>query len=240
MAEFLNFERMPLFSYLPPSLKDELLKIAKPVTYADGQTIHERGDKKPGLSIVLEGAARMGNFGLDGRFHAMALMPPGHCFGESTIFANLPRTHHALAVGRTVIGQVDKSAFDSLMAGKVGMRRAMLAMFARRLHTALEFADDLRSLSRPVHLAKLLLTGCEDTRGAKPQTLSITQDDLAGALGLTRVSINSILKELEKEGLIKRGYGKIEVQSPANLRAWVAARTQLEPLDEGAFLIAED
>jgi len=115
MSDLWDLGSPALLDLLPENTLIALRERANHIVYKDGQLIHERGDLKPGLSIVHSGKVRFGNPGSDGSYVTTALFGEGHCFGEFTLFANLPRTHDAVAVGETVINQIDAASIDRLL-----------------------------------------------------------------------------------------------------------------------------
>ena len=82
---------------LPVASAHRLRRAAVLVRYGEGELIHNRGDDKPGLSIVHRGHVRVGIYGYAGTFILSALLGPGQTFGEFTLLAGLPRTHDAVA-----------------------------------------------------------------------------------------------------------------------------------------------
>jgi CRP-like cAMP-binding protein len=155
-----------------------------------------------------------------------SVLGPGHCFGEMTLFGDLPRTHDAVAMGATVIDHVSPAAYQRFAAAHPALDRAIMSMMARRLHVLLEFADDLRRLPLKVQLAKLLLSMAQ----AAESRADATHEELAAILGVSRVAIGTALRTLEREGLVKRRYGTVEVPDRAALRSWIAERTMLAPI----------
>jgi CRP-like cAMP-binding protein len=65
-------------------------------------------------------------------------------------------------------------------------------------------------------LAELLLLQPPAT-GSEEVILNVSQADLASILGSSRQTINGLLKQLEKAGLIKIGFRHIRVIDPAGL-----------------------
>jgi CRP-like cAMP-binding protein len=61
--------------------------------------------------------------------------------------------------------------------------------------------------------------------------LETTQAALADTIGVTRVSVANTLAELEREGLVRRGYGAIEIPDVKGLLSWVEQSSQLTPVD---------
>jgi len=209
---------------LPDTLREALYDAAVSLNYSDGQLIQARGDTDPSLAIVKSGAARLGQIGIDGSYAGMAVMGPDQFFGEFTIFGGLPREFDAVAVGPTVIAKISKTRFDRLLDKHRGIRSYFLAFLAQRLHAALTFADDLRHLPLNAQIAKTI-NMMHQADGKKP-TVKVTHEELSEILGVTRVSINNALRQLEKSGLIKRAYGRIEIPSSAKLDHWVQGQSR--------------
>jgi len=209
---------------LPTTLREALYDAAVSLNYSDGQLIQARGDTDPSLTIVKSGAARLGQIGIDGSYAGMAVMGPDQFFGEFTIFGGLPREFDAFAVGPTVIAKISKTRFDRLLDKHKGIRSYFLAFLAQRLHAALTFVDDLRRLPLNAQVAKTI--NMMHQADGKSPTVKVTHEELSEILGVTRVSINKALRQLEKSGLIERAYGRIEIPSPAKLDHWVQSQSR--------------
>lgn len=232
MQDLLQFGSPRLTDLLSPELNAELNGLATRVRYRDGELIHERGDDKPGISIVHSGTVRVGNVGSDGSFLTTSIFGPGQCFGEFTVFAGLPRTHNVTAIGDCSIDQIPGPRFKRLFDARPELAKALLTVWLIRSHGLLEFYDDYRRLPLPVHMAKFLLSLSAAARD--PDEIHCRQEDLAFTFGLSRVSVGKALKQLEKEKLIALGYGKIRLPDRARLARWVAARNVILPLEPRA------
>lgn len=217
-----------LLQSLSPGLRDELKNLGNSVSYGNGELIQSRGDDSPGISIVESGAVRIGNTGIDGSFLTTAILGAGQCFGEFTLFAGLPRTHEATAVGDTRLLLVPGPPFKRLFDAQPELAQVLLRIALIRTHGLLDFMDDLRRLPLPVRVAKTLLSIAGSARISG--TIRTRQDDLAFALGVSRVSVGKVLQELQAQGLIELGYGCIHLCGEQELRAWVAARNVIVPL----------
>jgi len=222
MPDILDFGGMPLLDLISDPLRRRIRDSATAIRYRDGVFVHAHGDKKPGLSIVQSGAVQFGIVDSDGTYVSTSVMGVGHCFGEATLFAGRPRTHDAVAVGETVIDQIDKPSFDRLLDREPELARALLDATTQRLYSVLDFMDDLRRLPLILRTAKLIATM---TRSAKLDGyIACNQIDLAYTLGVSRVSIGKALAELQKTDLIKLGYGKIEIPNQEILYEWIDAQ----------------
>lgn len=228
MSDLTDFGVPSLGDLLTPRLAGLLRKSGTPVRYRDQALIHARGDIKPGLSMVRSGAVRIGNPGRSGSYVVTTVLGPGQCFGEFSLFAALPRTHDAVALGDTVIDQISRAAFESVLAAEPELSGIMLGAVTHRLHAATELIDDMRRLSLPVRAAKLIWQMA--SASGHFDAVICTQTELAFALGVSRVSSGKALARLQAHTLIEPGYGRILIPDFTRLARWVEAKAELAPL----------
>lgn len=201
----LSAHDLPLLKQLSPDSVDAVIKMGTIVRYNAGQVIHLRGDDKPGLSIVLEGRVSIGTQTPDGTPLGLTEFGYGHSFGEITSFIDLPRTHDATAVVDSRILQLTAIENQRLIDTLPDYAPAMLTMLAARLYLTLENVEDFRQKTPLQRLASLLATRARDG------IVTALQTDLAYTIGVSRVTLGKLLKILEAKGLIRRGYGQIEI-----------------------------
>lgn len=219
MLDLLAKNTPSFMEQLSAPVRDEVAKAGTVIRYQDGQLIHNRGDQKPGVSIVVSGAVQVGIFGADGRFIITSNLGVGQTFGEFTLFANLPRTHDITAAGPTQINQISAPAFLRLYNEQSEISRALLNTSLVRSHRLLEMMDAMRRLPMRERTAKVLFTLLQTAGGA--QSFEYRQSDLAFALGVSRTSLSKALRDLNALGLIETGYGQIKIPDPEVLQDWV-------------------
>lgn len=217
-----------LLETLGTKLSSKIAKSARLVKYSHDELIHSRGVIKPGLSVVKSGAVNVGVYGVDGTFIQAAILGMGECFGEFTLFTDLPRTHDISALGTTEIYQLSKSSFNRLSTAEPEFSKALLRISLLRNHLLLEMLDAMRRLPLLERTASSLLT-LQKTSGGK-HSVSCKQADLAYNLGVSRVSIGKALRILQEQNLIQLGYGEIMYPDIAKLQSWVDTHCNLTPL----------
>ena len=205
---------------LSPRLRNQILRAGTHIRYRSGELIHNRGDAKPGVSIVMSGVVQIGVYGADGSFVITSFLGAGQTFGEFTMFAGLPRTHDAIASGPTVVNQIQSSAFAKLYASEPEISHALLSTTLIRLHGLIEILDAVRRLPMRERIAKVLFVLMQ--AADESERFQCRQSDLAFTLGVSRTSLSTALKQLSQLGLIETGYGEIRVPDPDKLRNWVA------------------
>lgn len=191
-------------------------------SYADGELIHNRGDIEPTMAIVISGQVQLCRIQVDGANRFVSVIQPGQHYGDIVMFGRRKRTHDAVALGETTFDHYDRAAFEAVL-GNADVVRALYHVTALRLNGSLAMSDDLRSLPREVHLAKLLLHQWRQGGGLK--VIPCTQEDLAGLLGTSVMSMSKYLAALKREGLIETGYRQVVLHDPERLKQWVRERT---------------
>lgn len=217
-----------LFQSLPTDVLEGLKRSGTTHCYADKQLIANRGDCVRELNIVEQGAVRVSNVDFEGRRTETAILQPGDSFGEFTLLAGTPRFFDFHARGSTQIRTINKAQFDDLMRADGAFRDGILTMLTHRLLTAVGIIEDMRRLPLPTQLGKLLLHLSEKQADNSWQYQG-TQNDLADALGVSRVSLGHALNVLKKQSLVSTGYRCVHITNKATLQAWVLKRAPLLP-----------
>ena len=88
-------------------------------------------------------------------------------------------------------------------------KQRVLALLARRIRLSTGHIEDLVFLDLHGRVAKLLLDQNE-LLGA-PNVIALTQEDLASFVGATRVAVNRVLVDLERQGAVKLGRGQVDL-----------------------------
>jgi len=228
MSYIFNFGIPGLYQALTLRVRDRLDQLGVEQRYSDNQHIQTRGDKTRGFSIIKSGSVCFGKTDLDGRFIAAAILEPGQCYGEFTLFAGLPRTHDGYAVGETVISHVSKAKFDRLLADEPELAAPIISSLTLRLHNLLEWTDDLRRYPLKYRLGKSLLQMLKEAGGGS--VIKITQSDLADLMGVSRVAVAQTLAEYKKLGFINLRYRGVDITNPTALKAWLGNFVQIDPI----------
>src|SRR5260370_1015070 len=103
--------------------------------------------------------------------------------------------------------------FEELLASRPGIARRWLSSVAQRLAASQARVLALLGGSLAAQAARLLAEEAVDGRVELPQRT------LAAMLGVQRPSLNKVLKDLERDGLIRISYAAIQVLDPPRLAA---------------------
>ena len=224
MVSSFNSYAIGVMDNLGPDVRQALLAVGTRVQLGDGQLVQSRGNQTIDLAIVLKGHIRLMTIGVDGSAMLTAILGPGQQFNEVTLFAGAARTHDAVAVGETEILTLTSVEYRKLSEKHPEIVQALLISNVQRVHLLVEILNDLRGLTKPLVLARLLLKNARHIRGtstANSVDLVISQEDIAMFLGVTRAYLNKVLGQLCNHGLIEISYRKVRVIDMRALEEWI-------------------
>ncbi|AUF99653.1 Crp/Fnr family transcriptional regulator [Pseudomonas sp. 09C 129] len=208
------------FSRLPAQLQNSLLVNARLRSLAPGQRLFQRGDPPCGLYAVLEGTVRIGAVSEEGKEALLSLVEAPHWFGEISLFDGQPRTHDAYAVGPCSLLNVPQAALLELLDEHPQYWRQLALLMSHKLRLTFINLEQLSLMPAPARVANRLLMiarGYGETDTTR-RVLHLPQEQLALLLSLSRQTTNQILKDLQGQGILKLGYGEIEILDEARLR----------------------
>lgn len=208
------------FSHLPAPFQHSLLAQARLRQLTAGQYLFKRGDPPCGLYAVLEGTLRISAVNQQGKEAILSLVELPYWFGEICLFDSLPRTHDACAVGPCTLLQVPQQALLTILDETPQYWRDLALLMSQKLRLSFIGLEQLSLMPAPVRLAHRLLMiveGYGDIEHSR-RVLQLPQEDLAAMLSLSRQTTNALLKDLQAQGVVRLGYGEIEVLDVQRLR----------------------
>lgn len=198
-----------LFASLDAALQVHLIRHSAVRRFADGQIIQQRGEKADGFWLIEEGSVMVGQFLPGGEFRAVAVLGSGDSYGELAVFAAKPRIVDAVSRGDSSIRFIAARPFLDALSNYPGSTRALLGALSEQLQDTLSQLAGLRRGTNPQRLAALLANMAVEAEGRT--SVSVTQQELADLLGVTRATANAALRELHKRRLVERGYGAVSI-----------------------------
>lgn len=216
--DVLDFAVTPLLGCLSEPASKAVLKRASRLSVQDGQALHARGDEAPRLTILTEGAVRLGRFQPNGSFNLVSEIGVGAHFGDVSLQRDA-FSHNSYAMGDGEIAVVKAAALYDLMHDQPEFAFGLWRANNLRLNALLELYDDARTLDITTRLAKVIYVHMG--RGEIQDGVACLQRTLAELLGVSQVSVGNGLKELEKARLVETGYRYVKVPDKARLKAWI-------------------
>jgi CRP/FNR family cyclic AMP-dependent transcriptional regulator len=214
--------RVPLFASLKPALLDELAGKLTPKSYRRGEVIFHQDDPGSAMHIVKSGQVKIATTSPEGEEVIMAILKDSDFFGELSLLDDKPRSANVVAMEATQTLTLRRDDFMDMLGKHPEMVSGVLASVAARLRRTDQLLEDAVFLDLPARLSKRLLElaqkhGIKTDKGLEID-LRLTQQDLAAALGVTRVALNKHLGQLQDDDLISLESKRIIITHPEELR----------------------
>ncbi len=206
----------------PDDFKDRVLVRCDLLAVAAGAAVFRAGDETAGVFAVVSGQVEL-HLALQGSDPTLThICGPGSWLGNTAATIGRRRRLTAIA-GPAGCQLLQLRAAEILRITERDPRtwRYFAELHARNYLSSLDVIDALKR-TRPIE--RLAATLCNLLDGAPKghKTIKVSQSDLASIAQLARTTVNAALTALEKQGLVRCGYGSIEINNSAALRRFVS------------------
>ena len=170
--------------------------------FARDEIVFHRDDPAGHVFLITAGTVKISVPDDMGHEVLVALERGGDVFGELALFDDSPRSATVTAITETFALALSRADFIGVLERNPEAMRKMLGLLARMIRRSTGHVEDLVFLDLPGRVAKCLLD-LADASGT--DQVDLTQEDLGGFVGATRVSVNRVLADLERRGAITVG-----------------------------------
>lgn len=231
-------ERTRLFRGLPPATIDQISALSTRRSYGTGAIVFSQSDPGDALYGVVTGKIRISASSPDGREIFLNIMEPGDTFGEIALLDGRHRTATASATSPSELIIIARDHFLYLLEREPELVSHVVQLLCERIRWTSGLAEESALLSVPERLVRRLLSlgklhGRKTPNGVE---LSISQEDVARFLGLSRQAVNQYLQDWKIQGWVTLGRGKIVIVDERELRNAVVAQS---PLSVDAPILAK-
>lgn len=209
-----------LLQGVPEEEVQRLLALARRCTFRRGEVVFHRDDPADSLHLIAKGRFAIRVMTPLGDQATIALRGPGEGFGEMALVGGGARrsaTVEAIEPAETFC--VYQAEFERLRSEHPSVTELVIAFLANevrmlnaRLLEALYVPVERRVLRRLDELASVYH---QDPVGKI--LIPLTQEEIAGLAGTSRATVNSVLRDAQKRGLVQLSRGKVEILDPGAL-----------------------
>ncbi|ATQ43099.1 Crp/Fnr family transcriptional regulator [Caulobacter mirabilis] len=206
------------FAALPEDLRAALFEAGRLSRRGVGEWVQAEGDEDTGVLAVVEGVLRVYVQAHGGREALISLLPAGGVIGQSVSFGGGPRIVTVTAATPSLVFTLSDRALRRVAAVRPGLWEAVSTLvYAQLRSVSLGLAEMVALPPRARLVSRLLALG-----GLGDGEVVASQADLAEMIGVTRKAVNGWLGELESKGLVRLGYGRVEVLDRRGLERMLA------------------
>ncbi len=204
--------RIPWLVLLSDSEKNKIAKDILVTEAASGDFISRVGKPVRYWFGVIEGLLKMSADTVDGQSMTFMGVPPGGWFGEGTVLKREPYRYNIQALRASVVAGIPIESFHALLDTSIAFNRYVMRQLNERLSQFIAAREVDRMTHPEQQVARTLASLFNPTLYPQMRdALSITQQELAYLVGLSRQRVNVALKVLESQGTIRLEYGGLRV-----------------------------
>ena len=223
-------ERTRLFRGLPAATIQQISALSIRRSYSNGAIVFSQADPGDALYGVVKGKIRISASSPGGREMFLNIMEPGDTFGEIALLDGRRRTATASTTAPSELIIITRDHFLELLKREPELVSHVVQLLCERIRWTSGLAEESALLSVPERLARRLLSLGQLHGHGTPNgvELSISQEEVARFLGLTRQVVNQYLQTWKVQGWLTLGRGKIVIIDEHALRDVVAAHSPLD------------
>ncbi len=206
----------------PPSFREAVLDRAVVRRYGPGEVLHAAGDEAGGMYGIAKGSIRLMLSAIDHGPYCGHLLRPGSWAGDGPAIMRDIRPVTLISSGPSTVLFLSRAAIIEIVGQEPDHWRHFVAGTMLNLNLALGAIADLMLRDHRKRLVAVLLRAAGVRSETPPPEcrieVDIGQADIAAMANVNRTTAGATLRRLEEAGLLKTGYGKVTILSPARLR----------------------
>jgi CRP-like cAMP-binding protein len=201
------------FAALPPELAAGILRNAALVQRRDGEIIFATGDPADGIYAVLAGSVRMVHMTREGLCAIYYFVQAPSWFGELSELDGGPRVQDAVAVGPVHLLHLSHVRFRALVDREPRFWAHFAALMAGHARGVIGALAAMTTQPAAVRIARHLVAihrNAERVPWSRSRP-ALTQEALAAMAGVSRQTVSGIVKQWERDGIVRLSYRTIEI-----------------------------
>jgi CRP-like cAMP-binding protein len=198
---------VPLFSELTEEDMASLARLTTRRRYPKDTVVFFENEEGDFFFTIVQGRIKVTILGDDGREIILSVLGPGDFFGEMALLDNEPRSATAIAAEDTELLSLHRTDFQSTIGANLAISHALIKILTTRLRRANHQISTLALLDVYGRVARVILDMArEEGRRLKDGRIAFrraTHQEIANRIGTTRETVTRMLKDLERQSLIK-------------------------------------
>jgi CRP-like cAMP-binding protein len=186
--------------------KEDFARSMRVRKFKADEVIYHVGDPAEDAHVVYSGLVKVLLSNESGSEALVALHRRGEFFGELALFTDTPRDATVVAIIATTTLQLSETSCRAVLDRNPKARDWMFHHLSETIEHLQTRYETIVFLDVPGRLACYLLE-----LKAISQDLPIRQDDLASAIGSTRETVNKLLSDFQRRGLVRVSRRKFEI-----------------------------
>ncbi len=197
-------KKVALFASLDDGHIREIITLIERRHYKKGEMILQAGDLFDRLFIVNKGLIKAISTQEDGKEQILHLLGEGDSIGELALLKSEPAIYDLVAASETHVCTIPKSRFDAFLKNNPDLMFSILTAAYERITSLEKLVGAIASNDADIRLKFLIKQLYKQSGGHDDVlTLSLTREDMASFVGVTRETISRKLSQLAKEDILE-------------------------------------
>ena len=215
---------IPWMALLAPAEHERAVQDLKIADADAGEFVCRAGRPATYWFGVIDGLLKMSSDSAQGQTMTFTGIPPGGWFGEGTALKRESYRYNMQALRKSRVAGLHVETFHWLLDNSIAFNRFVMNQLNERLGQFIAAREIDRMPSPNLRVARSLAALFNPVLyPGVGEVLSITQQELAYLVGLSRQRVNEALSALAAEGSIRVEYGGLRVLDLGALRTQVFA-----------------
>lgn len=196
-------DRVDLFEGLTESQVNALVERSRMRIFAANTIVVSEGDDGNSLFVVQHGSLKVFLTDNVGREVTLSFLDPGDYFGELALLDEAPRSASVIAVTRSEVLQIPRTAFLALVEAYPACMQLVVRNLVARVRSLTENVRSLALVDVFGRISRVFDSLAVERDGVTVVERRLTQQDLANMVGASREMVNRILRDLVAGGYIE-------------------------------------
>ena len=189
--------------------KQAFIEKATRLAFKKREIVFVDGDCGGHCYYIESGVVRIFDIAISGKEPVLLIQKSGELFGLAEVIDGFFRTINAQVLTPAVLHKIESADFIELLKNYPEMSTRAISLLGRRIRYLGESLSNLMTCSVMERLVRTIVFIAYDaihengfSRGPVHLPFQLSQKQIAGMTGSTQPTINELLHELEREGLI--------------------------------------
>ncbi len=181
-------------------------KFGRTRTFSKDEIIYRQGDTATTFCYLKKGKIKVYMTSIDGMEKTLNTASHGEILGEGAFFDKKPRVSSAKALTDCEVLMIDEKILTELFSQHSHLAFELLEILANRIRLLSSQLDSITFMQADARIVKFLLENEKDLR------VSLSHEEIANAVGVSRVTVSKILSRFVQKGYLATEYRQIIIK----------------------------
>ena len=181
--------------------------LAPTLVYQRGSTVYWQGDTAERLYYLKKGSVKIYMTSENGGEKTLRIQRDGGVFGEAAFFDRQPRVSSAKVLEKSEIVAISREILSAHIQKHPEFAFALMQALSERVRLLTAQVDSMAFLQADKRIARFLSEAVQD----RPPCIACTDEELGARVGVSRVTVNRVLRRFARLGWLETRYRQIRI-----------------------------